>query len=362
MGSRARLAAGVVSTVMIAVACTSGGTSNSTTSAAPGKPHGVLTLLAYTDGYKDLYINGFKTQYPDVTLRTSPEGSGDEAEAKMLAGFNADVVNACVDENALDMVNKGIFQPLDLSRIPDWQSIFPSFKTLPGVMVNGKAYLVPIDAGTAGILYDPTKVSPAPDSWTALFDPRYKGQAAIEDNSTTAIDIGALVNGFADPQAMTSDQLDTVKNYLIAHKDQFRTYWQSDGDIINLFKNHEIAISSGYPSDALNIQRAGGNAKFVLANEGQMLWTCGYGISANAQNVDAAYALLNYYLDWHQELFEVKYWGYGVANSQVLDHASKNLIETAGLAGPSSYSHPIPASPPADRQAWTQAWREVKAA
>lgn len=93
-----------------------------------------------------------------------------------------------------------------------------------------------------------------------------------------------------------------------------------------------------------------------------MLWTCGYGIAAGASNVDAAYALLNYYLDWHQELFEAKTWNYQVANTLVLDHASKALIQQASLEAPYDFANAIPASPPVDRQAWTAVWQEVKAA
>lgn len=92
-----------------------------------------------------------------------------------------------------------------------------------------------------------------------------------------------------------------------------------------------------------------------------MLWTCGYGIAAGASNIDAAYALLNYYLDWHQELFEAKTWSYEVANELVLKHASAALIQAASLEAPNSFANAIPASPPTDRQAWTAAWQEVKA-
>src|SRR5207247_1356283 len=236
----------------------------------------------YGDAFAPAYIKSFTEQYPNGHLVKEPFGNGDEAVAKMQAGFQADVVNSCVDENTLTMVQNGLYQPLDTSRIPDWNAIFPAMKTLPGVQVDGQVYMIPVDAGTAGIM--------------------------------------------------------------------------------SLFKSGEVVISSGYPGNAKSLERDGVNVKFAVANEGQMLWTCGYGIQTGASNIDAAYALLNWYLDWHQELFEAKTWNYEVANQQVLQHASAQLIADASLNAPNNFANAIPASPPQDRAAWTQAWQEVKAA
>ena len=353
----------VTAAALIASAC-GGGSSSAPpgSSAGPAAISGTLRLFSYSDGFAPAYIKSFTEQYPNVHLVKEPFGNGDEAVAKMQAGFQADVVNSCVDENTLTMVQDGLYQPLDVSRIPDWNNIFPAMKGLPGVQVDGKVYMIPVDAGTAGIMYNADVITTPPNSWIDLFDPKYQGRAAIEDNSTTAIDIGALANGITDPLSMTPDQLDTVKNFLIAHKGQFRTYWQSDSDITSLFKSNEVVISSGYPGNAKILQRDGMNVKFAVAKEGQMLWTCGYGIQTGASNTDAAYALLNWYLDWHQELFEAKTWNYEVANQLILQHASQALIEDASLNAPNSFANAIPASPPENRAAWTQVWQEVKAA
>jgi spermidine/putrescine-binding protein len=358
-----RWGAGLATLALVAVACSSGSSSTATGSGgSPAPIAGTLRLFAYSDGFAPAYMKAFHQQYPNVNLVTSAFGNGDEAVAKMQAGFQADVVNSCVDENTMTMVQDGLYQPLDVSRIPDWKNVFPAMKGLPGVQVDGKVYMIPVDAGTAGLMYNADVITTPPTSWMDLFNPAYKGRASIEDNSTTAIDIGALANGITDPITMSSDQLDMVKNFLIDHKSQFRTYWQSDSDITSLFKSGEVVISSGYPGNAQILQRDGYNVKFVPAKEGQMLWTCGYGIQTGASNIDAAYALINYYLNWHQELFEAKTWSYQVANQEVLQHASKSLIEQASLNAPYSYANAIPASPPTDRQAWTQAWQEVKAA
>ena len=228
---------------MLAAACSSGGSDGGPSSdpgASPGEPSGTLRLFSYSDGFDPDYMATFYQEYPDINLETASFGSNDEAIAKLQAGFQADVINSCVDEATLEMVNKGLYAPLDVSRLENWDDIWPSMKALPGVQVDGKVYLVPADAGTAGIMYNADVVTTPPDSWLDLFDPQWAGRASMEDVSVTAIDIGALALGISDPLKMTSDQLEQVKNFLIDHRGQFRTFWKGDADVKSQFKSGEI--------------------------------------------------------------------------------------------------------------------------
>ena len=330
---------------------------------APEDVTGTIRLFAYSDGFDPKYLEGFHEQYPNVTIETSSMGSNEEAIAKIQAGFQADVVNSCVDEGTLEMVQKGMYLPLDKARLDNWDDLFPSMQELAGVQVDDQIYMVPVDAGTAGIVYNADEITTPPDSWADLFDPTYQGRAGMEDIAITALMIGALTNGITDPLHMTPEQLDTVKQYLMDHKSQFRTFWHGTSEVTSLFKSGEIVISSGYPDDAKQLQKDGVNAQFVVAKEGQFLWACGYGISSDIdpENLDAAYALLNYYSSPKAELYEAQAWNYQVANTKVLDIAPKALIEEASLDAPFHLENAIPASPPDDRQAWIAAWTEVKA-
>jgi spermidine/putrescine transport system substrate-binding protein len=269
-----------------------------------------------------------------------------------------DVINTCVDENAAEEVRLGVFQPLDISKIPNWKYIDPSLKKLPGVEVNGNVYVIPVDAGDGGIQYDPRYVHPAPTSWKDLFNPRYSGWASIEDNPVTAIDAGALAIGIKDPLHMTNAQLQQVKNFLISKRNQFRTWWATDSDQEQLYRTGEIWISSGYRDLAYTISKSGVPNKFVLPKEGSLEWTCGYGISAQAHNVNAAYAMLNWYASVAAETYEAKTWYYRIANTKARAMLPKGVLVRSG--NNQKLVHPIPASEPANYTAWVQVWQQVK--
>lgn len=345
-----------------------GSGSPSATGPAVEEPSGTLRLFSYSDGFDPDYMETFFQTYPDIQLETAAFGSNDEAVAKLLAGFEADVVNSCVDEATSEMVARGLYAPLDVSRLENWDDIFASMKELPGVVVDGEAYIVPVDAGTAGIMYNADEVTDVPDSWTDLFDPRYAGRASLEDLSVTAIDVGALALGITDPIGMDAVQLEQVKQYLIDNRGQFRTFWKGEADIKSQFKNGEVVISSGYPGTAQSLRDQGVNVQFAAASEGQMLWTCGYGISPEAENIDAAYALLNWYTSLPPQIYAATEFSYVTSNSKIVDEVPQDVLDATGISGfvtgedgaPSEVNL-IPASPPEDPSAWRAAWTEVKA-
>jgi spermidine/putrescine transport system substrate-binding protein len=326
---------------------------------SPAHVSGVLKDYAYEDGFTPGYVASFKKEYPKVQLETQAFDSSTQALTKLRTGaVSPDIINTCVDENAAEEVRLGVYQPLDISKIPNWKYIDPALKKLPGVEVNGKVYVIPVDAGDGGIQYDPRHVHPAPTSWADLFNPKYKGEAAMEDNPVTAIDAGALAIGIKDPLHMTEAQLQQVKTFLIAHRSDFRTWWESDTDEEQLYKTGEIWISSGYRDDSYTITKSGVPNVFVIPKEGSLEWTCGYGISAHAHNVNAAYAMLNWYASVAAETYEAKTWYYRIANTKARAMLPKGVLERSG--NNQKLVNPIPASEPKNYTEWVQIWQDVK--
>ena len=157
---------------------------------------------------------------------------------------------------------------------------------------------------------------------------------------------------------MDDAQLQQVKNFLIAHKSQFRTWWESDTDEEQLYKTGEIWISSGYRDNAFTVTKNGVPNNFVLPKEGQLEWTCGYGISAHAHNLSAAYAMINWYASVVAETYEANTWHYRIANLKARAQLPHKILVLSG--NNQKLSHPIPASEPSNYAEWVQVWQDVK--
>ncbi len=165
-----------------------------------GPPTGTVTLFGYEDNFVPEVIDPFLEANPDLDVQTAVFSNNDEAVTKLQNGFQADVINVCTEETRR-MVDLGLLQPIDTSRIEAWDTLFPSLKDQDRRRgQDGEVYMMPNLGGTSGIIYNPDEVPQGVDSYRDLFeDPALAGKVTLEDSATTVIAITALALGHEDP-------------------------------------------------------------------------------------------------------------------------------------------------------------------
>ena len=351
---------------LIAAACGSDSGGEATESqgdaATPAELSGDLTFFAYEDAFEPALLDPFEEANPGVNVRTAAFSSGDETVTKLQSGFQADVVNVCVEDTAR-MVNLGLLQPIDTSRIDAWDSMFPAFKDLEGVSVDGQVYLVPMVGGSSGIMYNDEAIPGGFDSYASVFDEAYAGRIGLDDDPLSGIAIAAMASGITDPMHLDDAELEQVKQFLIEKKPLLRSLVKGDADVSQLFSSGEVdVVVPGYKGSTETLKKDGAPAEYSIASEGQLTWTCGYAIGANAQNVDAAYALINHYAQPEMQGWQAENFFYLVSNQDTLDAVPPKVVEEAGLEDPGSFENAIPYSIPDNYDDWQVVWREFKAA
>ena len=347
---------------LVAAACSSGGDEEPTQGGtSEGPPTGTVTLFGYEDNFVPEVIDPFLEANPDLDVRTAVFGSNDEAVTKLQNGFQADVINVCTEETGR-MVDLGLLQPIYTSRIEAWDTLFPSLKDQEGVMVDGEVYMIPNVGGTSGIIYNPEEVPQGVDSYRDLFeDPALAGEVTLEDSATTVIAITALALGHEDPFALTEDDLTEIKDYLIEHKSAIRALFKGDADFLSLYRTGEIIAGFGYHDYRAAMTREGIPVEFV-PGEGSLAWICGMSLSANAQNVDAAYAAMNHYISPQTQSFYAESYTYLVSDQRTLDVLKPALVEELGLDDPTQLDAAIALQLPDNYDQWLDVYREFKAA
>jgi len=347
---------------LVTAACSSGGDeepAEGTTSDGPVS--GTVTLFGYEDNFVPEVIDPFLEANPDLDVKTAVFGSNDEAVTKLQNGFQADVINVCTEETQR-MVNLGLLQPIDTSRIEAWDTMFPSLKEQEGVMVDGEVYMIPNVGGTSGIIYNPEEVPQGVDSYRDLFeDPALAGEVTLEDSATTVIAITALALGHEDPFALTEDDLNEIKDYLIEHKSAIRALFKGDADFLSLYRTGEIIAGFGYHDYRAAMTREGIPVEFV-PGEGSLAWICGMSLSANTQNEDAAYAAMNHYISPQTQSFYAESYTYLVSDQRTLDVLKPALVEELGLDDPAQLDAAIALQMPDNYDQWLDVYREFKAA
>ena len=311
----------------LAAGCGSGGGTEEV-AAAPADPDaeltGTLRVFAYEDSVTPEMIDPVLEDNPGLKIETATFDSNEEAAAKLAGGFEADVVEICLDEME-PLVKQELLRPIDPKGITDWDEL--EFTDAEGIVLDGKTYGVPLSAGLEGLIYNSEEVPEGIDQLTDLFDPQFAGRSTIQGAyALPVIAEAALALGIEDPMNLSPDELEQAKQYLIDHKDQFRSLWGSDSDLVNLFKSGEVVVAAAGPQLAQRVIGAGVPAKWSPAEEGTLSWVCGFALTSKAQNTDAAYALMNWQSSPEAQAIRAED-GYLVTNRKAIALAPPNYRE-----------------------------------
>jgi len=348
---------GTVAVLSLALAgCGSddGGGGGGGDAAESGEVSGTLRIFAYVDAFDPDVFDPFLDQYPDLDVQKAEIAGDTEAVAKLKGGFETDIVNTCagpVDQEIAD----GTLQPIDTSRIDDWDAVYPFFKQVKGVDVDGETFMLPMVGGAYGLVYRPSAFDTPPTSWMDLYTS--DARIATPDDPLTNIIAAGLALGHVPPQDMTADQLAEVKDLLVQQKEQVASYY-TGAAVSTLWKNGEVDL---VPMDLTLISEVGGEDVAFAPMETPLAWTCGYALASSAENLDAAYAFLNYALSPAVQTVQAEKFAYLVSNQGSADELTAEVRETSGQGNVEGYRDSATFDSPADIEAWTTLWQEVKA-
>src|SRR6266516_2632081 len=181
-----------------------------------GKGEGVLNLVAW-EGYTDpSWVKPFQHQ-TGCKVHSKFAGSSDEMVTLMRQGGGSqyDMVSASGDAS-LRLIYGKIVQPVNVKLIPDWKNFIPGLKSPSHNTIKGVHYGVSLQWGPNTLLYNTTKVKPAPTSWSAIYSPKYKGKVTVPDNPIQIADAALYLSktnpslGITDPYELNQKQFDTA--------------------------------------------------------------------------------------------------------------------------------------------------------
>jgi putative spermidine/putrescine transport system substrate-binding protein/spermidine/putrescine transport system substrate-binding protein len=280
---------------------------------------GELNFMVW-EGYTDTLFAAPFERACGVKINATFMGSSDDLVAKLRGGGAQTIDLISPSSDAItQIVQAGLASPLDLARIPSFNDLMPSFRALPLAKKDGKVYGEPWAFGPNPLIYDTTKVTPKPTSWSVFWDDKYRGKISVQDDIATVYMVAQLL-GMDDPNDksklynLSDEQLAKVKAKLLELKPRIRKYWSTAGDLTQLFQSGEVVLGEGWPLMTHQLRQAKFPAGELIPKEGTTAWADHWVLTSGAQNLDAAYAWLEYAAQpfTHKLLADVT--GYIVAN------------------------------------------------
>jgi putative spermidine/putrescine transport system substrate-binding protein len=351
-----------------------------------GTPEGSVNVLAWPgyveDGSNDKtvdWVTGFeKSSGCKVNIKTF--GTSDEAVQLMRTG-QYDTVSASGDAT-LRLIAAGDVEPVNTSLISNYPDIFDALKNKPWNSVNGVPYGIPHGRGANLLMYRTDKVTPAPDSWSAVFGggAAHKGAVTAYDSPIYIADAALYLMatkpdlGIKNPYALDAKQLAAAVALLKAQKANVGEYWSDYLKAVQAFKAGSTAVGTTWQVIANLAKDEKAPVAVTLPKEGATGWSDTWMVGAKSKHKTCAYTFIDHILSPKVNAQVAEYFGEAPANRKSCavtdnkDHcATFHASDEAYFSKVYYWNTPIPQCLDGrtdvkctDYAQWTKAWTSIR--
>lgn len=190
------------------------------------------------------------------------------------------------------MRDEGMLQKIDKSKLTNFKNLDKNYLNKPFDPNN--EYSIPHVLGITGLAVNTEMYNPADfDSWEDLWDPKYRGQLMLMDDTREVHHIALKILGYSgnttDPKQINEayEKLkELMPNVLVFNSDNPAAPYMAG----------EVGLGMLWNGSAAAAQREGLPIQLVWPKEGGIYWVDNLSITSNAKNVDAAHKMIDFLL------------------------------------------------------------------
>lgn len=242
-------------------------------------------------------------------------GDQDEAILKVRGGFKPDVVYP-QSYTIRRWHEAGLVEPVDTSKLSNWNDIFPSLRGLDGVRIDGETMWVPTDWGLSSVLVR-TDLAPDyadADTWDILWDRKYSGRLAALDSMADAVGAAALHVG-VNAYNMSDADVAKVRAALVEQRPLLRFYSNDPTTLQQALTSGEIVAANTWNDSYISMKGQGLPVRYMRPKQGIMAWVGGLSIVKGTPHKELAHEVIDAYLDKKARAFGMSQYGYGSATA-----------------------------------------------
>lgn len=256
------------------------------------------------------------------------------------------------------LISEDMLQKLDFTQLDNYKNISDEYKNL--YFDPNNEYTVPYSVGMVGLIYNETMVDEAPDSWSAMWNEKYKNNILTFNNPRDAFAIAQFLLG-QDLNSMNKADWDKAAEKLKEQKPILQSYVMDE--VFDKMEGGEAAIAPYYAGDYLSMAENNEDLKFVYPKEGTNIFVDSVCVPKNAQNFDAAMLYINFLLEAQIAMQNAEYICYATPNAAVMqldEYSLKDneyLYPAADKKPKTQYFHDMD---PEIRSYYEKLWEQVK--
>ena len=222
--------------------------------------------------------------------------------------------------------------------------VCPSDYNIPNVKNIGQTYMdksrefdpenkysVPYCWGTVGILYNKTMVDEPIDSWSVLWDDKYRDNILMQDSVRDAFGVTLKYLGYS-LNSTDLDELTAAMNLLIEQKPLVQAYVVDQ--VRDKMIGNEAAIGVIYSGEAIYTQKENPDLEYIIPKEGSNIWIDSWVIPKNAENKENAEAFINFLCRPEIALMNFDFITYSTPNTEARKLIEDEEIRNSTIAFP----------------------------
>ncbi|WP_158814622.1 PotD/PotF family extracellular solute-binding protein [Methylocapsa sp. S129] len=248
------------------------------------------------------------------TAATTPDG-----QTKILSGSSDyDCWEPTAERLPAVVMTKSI-SPIPTSAIKNWSAIRDTFTTPnpkwgPKAQITGQIWadasrtelwMAPAVYNYDSVGYNPDVLSAEEaNSWTAIFDPKWKGKSGLNTDPLTALGQAFMamntlgLSNVKNPANPSAAEIDEAVKFIVSKKKggQFRALWGDFGELVNLLVSGEMVVCDAWQPAVMAVKAQGKACKYAVPKEGYRGWAIGPTLIASSPNKEAVFAYADYWL------------------------------------------------------------------
>lgn len=273
-----------------------------------------LVFLTWNDYIPPRLLDEF-TRQTGIRVELAFYSSYEEAVARIINGDAIDLAVLSPDM-VVGLIATGKLSPIRMQNVPNFRNVSANFRNL--VYDPENRYTVPFVWGSTGLLVR-TDLAPRPIThWADLWDPQLSGRVAYWEISNDLIPIALKSLGYS---ANSEDpaELEEALQRLLVLKQHARSIPGDEGTVIPYLERGDAVVAVCWAYDALLAQDSPAPMRYVLPEDGTILWSEVLVAPSGGKNRLGAERLINLMLQGDMGALITEQTGYAVPND--LAHA-----------------------------------------
>lgn len=283
----------------------------------------ILTVFNYGDYIDKDTIKMFEEE-TGIEVKYEEYLAPEDMYTKYKSGaINYDLI--CTSDYMVEkMILEGEAQPVDTSDMKYFGNLDPKYLEYCKAFDAENKYAVPYFWGTVGILYNQTMVKEEVDSWSILWDEKYKDHIVMQNSMRDAFLVPLKWKGYSTnttdkPQLLEAQQL------LIQQKPIVEAYLVDE--IRDVMIAGDAAIAVTYSGDATEAMDANEDLQYVVPKEGSNIWFDCWMIPKTARHKKAAEKFIDFMNREDIAMMNFDYIYYGTPNQAVFNELDEETQE-----------------------------------